>query len=325
MLPSDLGPFGSAELARDDVPMATSVDASTLELAGGRLPWTSLLTRWMGTYRLSESIILAYFVYTALMVALMPASRIQRTASCLIPLALGGLLSWESRVTRPWSRVIRDWGLLGTILIAYWQLQWLSGMDPQVRYQAQWVSWDRILLNQLHLRAAIESLGWVIPSALDAMYLALYAFPPVCLGILYLRLRRSEVNRFLATLFVGALSVYAILPHFPAVGPRLAFPGQDMPNYGGMWHSINVWLLDHGDISTGVFPSGHVAVAFASAFGLLRARCRRPWVCGAVFVAAAMVFLATIYCRYHYAVDGLASIGVTLTAWRVLEAMESRG
>ena len=89
-----------------------------------------------------------------------------------------------------------------------------------------------------------------------------------------------------------------------------------------IWRIVNLWLLDHCDISSSVFPSGHVAVAFSCAFGLLRAVPERRWVYLSAFAAAMIVFTATIYCRYHYAADGLASIAITTAGWRVTEALD---
>ena len=43
----------------------------------------------------------------------------------------------------------------------------------------------------------------------------------------------------------------------------------------------------------------------------------RRWLWIAAFVAAAAVYVATIYGRYHYAVDGLASIGIAWVASKV--------
>jgi membrane-associated phospholipid phosphatase len=95
------------------------------------------------------------------------------------------------------------------------------------------------------------------------------------------------------------------------------FPGADAPAILTAPRVVNTWVLDNLDISTGVFPSGHVAVAFASAFGLLATLRHRPtvWVPG--FLIAMLVYIATIYGRYHYAVDGLISIVITFLAWRL--------
>ena len=65
------------------------------------------------------------------------------------------------------------------------------------------------------------------------------------------------------------------------------------------------------------FPSGHVAVAFSSGFGLLRAMPRKRWWWSAIFATATMVYIATVYGRYHYAADGIASIGISTAAWWV--------
>ena len=184
------------------------------------------------------------------------------------------------------------------------------------------MNWDRILLNEMGLRAALESLGGLLPSMLEAIYLSLYAIPAICLGALYWQGGRSRIDKFLTTLLFGTLCAYALLPYFPTVSPRLAFPAQDLPNASSVWRSINVWLLDHCDIRTSVFPSGHVAVAFSSAFGLLRAIPERRWLGLSVLVTAAIVYTATIYCRYHYAADGLASIGISLLAWVSTAAMD---
>ena len=86
---------------------------------------------------------------------------------------------------------------------------------------------------------------------------------------------------------------------------------------------MNTYLLDHLDISTSVFPSGHVAVAFSSAlalFTVLRER-RKVWM--GAFAAAVLIYAATIYGRYHYAVDGAASILIVTASWACVKG--SRG
>ena len=98
--------------------------------------------------------------------------------------------------------------------------------------------------------------------------------------------------------------------------------GQDLPEHMSVFRAINMWLLERCDISTSVFPSGHVAVAFSCAFGLLRALPEERWAYFSAFIAAFIVFTATIYCRYHYAADGLASILITGAGWRVTEALD---
>ena len=124
-------------------------------------------------------------------------------------------------------------------------------------------------------------------------------------------------RRFLLVLFLGVFTAYALLPLFPVLSPRLIDKGVDEPSFEGVTRHWNVWLLDHYDNSPGVFPSGHVAVAFSCAFGLLSSIPQRRGIWATAFVLATLVYIATIYGRYHYAVDGLASIVITALAWRV--------
>jgi membrane-associated phospholipid phosphatase len=55
---------------------------------------------------------------------------------------------------------------------------------------------------------------------------------------------------------------------------------------------------------------------------MLRAMPERRWLYSSVFTIAIVVVVATVYCRYHYAVDGLASIGISIFAWFSTAAMD---
>ncbi len=207
------------------------------------------------------------------------------------------------------SRVVRDWLSTGLILAGYWSIGWFNS-PPITAWQAGWVQWDRAILDTWGLRAAVESAGLVFPSLLESAYLLLYAAPPICLCLLYWNSRRKHVPAFLFTLLLGTFAVYALLPLFPVHGPHVAYPSLDLPNIHGLGRSVNVWVLDHLDMPTSAFPSGHVAVGFATAFGMYHAVRSRPAIWISAFAFATLVFIATIYCRYHYAFDGLASIGI---------------
>jgi membrane-associated phospholipid phosphatase len=266
--------------------------------------------------RASEAVALVYFLYIAVLASVHRLSRTVILAAWLIPLALGTLAAIERRYSRKWSNVLRDWAPLALILVGYWELDWfavpaISGWDNL------WIGFDRLLLNHFGLRDLIEVFGGAIPGTLEMVYLLLYTIPPVCMAAIYWNGARNRADRFLFTLFLGTFTAYALLPCFPTTSPRIAFPHEYLPHYASIWRSWNIFLLDHYDISTGVFPSGHVAVGFSCGFGLLRALPRKRWWWGAIFSAASLVFLATVYGRYHYAADGIASIGISAVAWRL--------
>jgi membrane-associated phospholipid phosphatase len=266
--------------------------------------------------RAGETVAILYFVYTAVLALVHRLALPFVVVAWLLPMALWALAAVETRYSRPWSRIARDWLPLALILAGYRELNWLAGPATS-HWDNLWIGFDRLLFNQLELRAAIESFGKALPGTLEAVYLLLYTIPPLCMAALYLNGGRKNSGRFLFTLLLGTFAAYALIPYFPSASPRTAFPTEDLPHYASAWRSASVWLLDRYDISTGVFPSGHVAVAFSCGFGLLRAMPRKRWMWGGAFTAATLVFIATVYGRYHYAVDGLASLGISTVAWLV--------
>ena len=236
------------------------------------------------------------------------------------------LVLWavEKANSRRWTRLAREFLSLGLIVPGYWSLGLLSTARFST-WQPIWVVWDRVLLYDLGVKAGVEQFGAVVPFVLELVYLLLYAFPPTALLTLNFIDQRSRIGRYLFILFLGTFTAYLLLPVWPVSSPRLAYPGADLPTFEGFPRNINVWVLDHLDILTSVFPSGHVAVAMSNAFGLLVAVPGRRRIWGAAFGVAGIVYAATIYGRYHYAMDGLSSIVIAIVAWRVGAWFDARG
>jgi len=266
--------------------------------------------------RAGEAVAITYFFYIAVLASVYHLSGPVRLTAWVVPIVLLTLTSIEGCYSRRWSSIARDWAPLALILVGYWQLAWFSRPASSL-WNYRWIGFDRLLLNHLGFRALLEAFGRTIPWTLEVVYLLLYTIPPLCMAALYLGGARNRVDRFLFTLFLGTFAAYALLPYFPTASPRVAFPNEDLPHYSSIWRAFNIWLLDRYDISTSVFPSGHVAVAFSSGFGLLRALPQRRWWWGTIFAAAVLVLAATVYCRYHYAADGAASVGISVLAWLI--------
>jgi membrane-associated phospholipid phosphatase len=266
--------------------------------------------------RAGERVALLFFVYLAGLGIYRQIGATQIVALLAMAVAIFTGALWESSRSTAVTRVVRDWLSMGLILAGYWSVGWFV-RQPLVQRQEEWLGWDRVVLGEWGLRAAVESTGIVIPTVLEILYLLLYAVPPICICAIYWVGGRQRVHAFLYTLLIGTFSAYALLPLVPVHGPHVVYPLLDLPNQSGFGRALNVWILDHMDIPTSVFPSGHVAVAFASAFGMLRAVRRHVRLWAPVFAVATLVYVATIYCRYHYCVDGLASIAVATAAWFV--------
>ena len=280
-------------------------------------PQTEAILRLRGGERVS----LLFFVYLAGLGIYRQIGAMQIFALLTMALAIFGGAVWESSRSTALTRVVRDWLSMGLILAGYWSVGWFLA-PPLAQQQEKWLGWDRVVLSDWGLRAAVECMGRVIPSVLELLYLLLYAIPPICICAIYWVGGRQRVHAFLFTLLLGTFSAYALLPLFPVHGPHVVYPLVDLPNLIGFGRPLNAWILDHMDIPTSVFPSGHVAVAFSAAFGMLRAVRKHVGLWVPVFLVAALVYVATLYCRYHYCVDGLASIAVATASWFVSDRGE---
>jgi membrane-associated phospholipid phosphatase len=282
-----------------------------------RAPVIEVRASWLGWLRSSEWLLLAFFCCTVVFSARTipsPGTLAWRSGLTLAGAALMFFLaSAERRTGSKFLSIVRDWLPLSLILVAYHSADWYAP-PPQDGFEHAWIQLDRLILDGWGGRAAVEVFGPVLPYLVELCYCLLWAIPPFSVGVLYLYRRRDRVDRFLFTLLLGTLVTYALLPHFPSASPRQLFPRQDLPAFSSPFRSFNTWMLDRYDIQVSVFPSGHVTVAFSAAFAMLLALPERRRVGFILFVLAIGVSIATTYGRYHYAVDGLAGLAVSLLA-----------
>lgn len=262
----------------------------------------------------SEHIVLIYFCYTAMLASVWNLSFFPQALAIATPCALAALACWETRSGTKATGVLREWISPALVLFAYQEVNWFALAHTGYAREQRWIVWDRLVLEQWHARVWIESLGAVIPFVLELSYLLVYAIPPLALGILYWSGRRRRVDDFLFTFLLGTLAAYALLPYFPSDPPRVVFPGLDLPSIKTVPRGLNLWLLDRYDIRTSVFPSGHVTAAFSAAFGMLLAFPEKKRVGAILLALATAIAITTVYGRYHFAVDGLAGLLVSMAA-----------
>lgn len=265
-----------------------------------------------------EWFLFVFFVYIASLALVL--RRPVGVVSALLALGLVvGIARVDAAAGRPWSRILRDWMSPGYILVAYWTLAPLARPDAR-QYDAVWVHWDRLLLHDYGLRSLVELAGGFLPASLELVYLLLYGLPTALIGWFYWSRRRDRMETFLEVLFASALLTYALIPLVPSAPPRLEFAGYDLPGYLSIFRRLNLWL-QMADITTGVFPSGHVTVAIACVFGLRRAVPEDASLARWLSAYTAVLMLSTVYGRYHYAVDVVAAASVSLFAIGVIDRL----
>jgi membrane-associated phospholipid phosphatase len=227
---------------------------------------------------------------------------------CLVTvLALFAVAAW-----RRWEKV-RDWLPYPLILLAYRSVGWMATPHESRSFEEAMVVWDRKLLEDWLLRAAIEGTGSFLPNVLEFAYLLVYGMPAYMVALFWLERRRDRMDLAWVVVLLATLGAYAMYPFVPSDPPRAVFPNDDLPVMS-LLRRLNLAIVGNYGIHTSVFPSGHAAAAFGSAFALLLLLPERPWPGRLMLLLAVLIAVATVYGRYHYAVDTLAGFVLAVLA-----------
>jgi membrane-associated phospholipid phosphatase len=258
-------------------------------------------------FRSSERLAVAYFLYVA---AIAPFYIARPWRAWIVA---AGVAAWLWLMGL-WTPIARDLAPLGATLAAYREMDWFASAPHDHHLERGWVAWDRLILDDWHLRAAIESTGAILPGLLELSYLLVYAVGPIVVVMAVMMRRRDRTDQLWMAYLAGTLGAYALFPYFPSDPPRTAFPGVDLPHVITALRRLNLFIVGGYGIHSSVFPSAHVSSAFSAAWGLLKTIPEKRWIGWSMAAYAVVVSVATVYGRYHYGVDVLAGLAVSLVA-----------
>jgi membrane-associated phospholipid phosphatase len=270
--------------------------------------------------RLSEWILAAWFFYAIGIASWLPVDPGVKALITIVNLALFAAMVLIARRDRaegdPESPIahIRDWFPVPMILLAYREMGWVALPHTDQRFEDFWISIDHIILVDGRFKDAVEFFGWPIPALLELAYLLVYVAPILCVALFYVFRRRERLDAYYSILLAGTLSAYACYPFFPSDPPRTVYPNAHLPIMTFL-RSVNLWIVGGYGIHTSVFPSGHSAAAFASAFAMFRTLPERRMVNWGVLTPAVLIAIGSFYGRYHYAIDAAAGFAMALLAW----------
>jgi membrane-associated phospholipid phosphatase len=280
------------------------------------------------TLRRSEWALIAYFAYVAVLARILPVKQPVPAVTLWLNLSIAAgyvLAAYaDSLRRRRLLGALRDWYPAALILLAYREMGWLAPAGHDSRLERTWVAWDKFLLNDLGVKALIESAGTVFPALLEASYTLVYSTPFIALGVLYAYGKRDRADRFLFPFALAVLGAYAMFPFFPSEPPRTVFPGEDFPAYVTIFRRFNWGLLGSYGIHTSVFPSAHVSGAFSAAFTLRCVLPEKKWAWRFLLALAILIATATVYGRYHYLADAAAGLAIALAVFGLTLILEQR-
>jgi membrane-associated phospholipid phosphatase len=284
------------------------------------------VTAIAASVRPCEWVMLAFLFYSQMLTAVLPVSAAVQARvalwNCTILAAYSILVYVDSGRRALWAGIARDWLPLAAVLLAYREMGWFAQPHVGAVLESRWIVWDRLVLRG-GAKAAVEALGPVVPSILEIAYSLVYALAPFSIAVLYLTGNRHRVDRFLFIFVLGVLLCYAQFPFWPSEPPRVVFSGEDLPAYTTVFRRFNLWMLGNYGIHTSVFPSAHVAGAFAAAFGVRFAAPALKKIVSLLFVIATLIAMATVYGRYHYMADAAAGLLIATSVFVLVKRHRS--
>jgi membrane-associated phospholipid phosphatase len=278
--------------------------------------------------RSAEVVALVYFVYLAA-VSSVPGKAGGRAASigALAGFAAIELVFVQCRDVAFMERVRDGWPLV--LLLAGYRLAGLFYTAPQLGLERWLLAIDRRL--GLDAPEARSHRGREVVSAdageavrarltrgaaagLEAAYLGVYLILPLGALTLVLAGAADALDLYWATVLLSGFVCYGALPWIQTRPPRVVCAPRAKTGASPI-RRVNLAILERGSVGANTLPSGHAGTAVAAALVVLS---QTPIV-GAFFVAtAALIVIATVTGRYHYAVDSLLGVVVGVAAWRLL-------
>jgi membrane-associated phospholipid phosphatase len=284
--------------------------------------------------RAGEKILLGFFAYATVAGFVFHLSVRERLGLLALNCVVGGVILALSRAAKPGSSnlltVLRDWLPAILILVAYRESGLFITPDPTHRLDYLFIRFDRWLLSSRLVLGPLYGLSPWLQYYLEIAYLFCYPLVPLGIGSLYWartrggnRGRRGPLGEecidFYWTAVLGAvLFSYFLFPFFPLTPPRTLFKDLPGPEVQPLLRNINLWILGKYSVQACLFPSGHVAAVIATALAVRKFLPRL----GIVFLIVALsISVATVYGRYHYAVDALAGGLVGAAGFLVAKAI----
>lgn len=190
-------------------------------------------------------------------------------------------------------------------------------LDPIV------IRWDQRMFGSQPSVVLMQKMPWLPVSEL--LYAAYFSYYVMIVGVgiaLFLRDRRQFFHYVSVVSFVF-YACYLIYVFVPVIGPMTFFhragdyalpPEMQMlagtdsyPNsvQAGLFYKLMTWIYRVFEAPGAAIPSSHIAVALCTVWFSFRylPRIRYPHL-----VAAILLCIATVYCRYHYALDVITGV-----------------
>ena len=267
--------------------------------------------------RASEWVAAAYFAYLCGVAFVRPRwpRRLPAAAAAFVAtVALSIPRLWhESAVTT----AARDWLPALYLVVGYWLSGWYY-VAPMARIEARFLALDQRILGSDSGSALVDALPRLVLELLEFAYVTCFLFVPGGLALLVAAGHRSEADRFWTLVLLSEFGSFAMLPWIQTRPPRVIEAPGAIDRRPLFMRRMNRLQVNTVSIGVNTFPSGHVAGALAAAIAVAEVvPVWAPWLLAMV----AAIAVAAVLGRYHFFIDAVAGVVLTLVAWVVVRAL----
>lgn len=207
---------------------------------------------------------------------------------------------------------LRDWAPFLYVSVAYYLTGHLF-IAPSEYLEGWLLKWDHRWLGDPTTRFA--RWPWWLVAYLDVIYTGCALLLPGGFAALVLTGHSSAANRYWTMVLAADLCAFAPLSVFQTRPPwRVEKPAVLAAS---RLHRLASFVVKNATTGANTFPSGHVAVTIAVAFGVMSAL---PMLGGFLLVIAASIAVGCVVGRYHYTVDVIAGVALGLGVCAVVAA-----
>jgi len=260
-----------------------------------------------------EALAVAYFACLAAAAPWTPVPRRRRLEVLLAALAMAAaivaVVAMAPREGAPhFHDALRAWAPLVYLVAGYWLPALLAGNPVHPTRFEQWLQ-----RTDAVLRPAAPRVPRALAHVVELAYLVCYPLVPAAFAVVWIAGSPADVERFWLAVLAAGYACYASLPWLVSRPPRLA--GSQRRSRGQTPADLNVFVLGRVSHQLNTFPSGHVAVALASAACVAPVSTVAGILVGLTGVAIAFGAAAG---RYHYVID--VGLGIVVAALAVTAA-----
>ena len=281
------------------------------------------MSGWSSAPFPAERVLKAYLGLALIAIAALRPERAVPMAVCYLT-ALGLLIAL-SKFGPQRSAFLRGLRIVFPLLLfspLYTGTGLLSAAQSRWAFSAWLERWETALFHgqpSMCLAQLVPCL-WV-SEALHAAYVSYYLLVAALPLSLVLRRREREAARAVGVLVLGFALCALCYIWLPVASPFFIYPPIGPPLSGGFFYGLAHGISNRGGVLGGAFPSSHAALTVINLLLAFKLERRLFWW---TLLPSILLLIATVYCRYHYALDTIAGTALAITIVAVVLRWERR-